>query len=152
MTAAISNRNVAETEVPITPPIAWNASRRSRIATVVVATASDASTTIVECPSEKYNPAATGRLAVAHQLAHDVIDRRDMIRVHRVPQSEHPREQRGPQQCRLPPAKAWPAHAQAMRLAATRGRKSPLNRRHRLAHGLSFRGSNAIIPLREFLL
>jgi len=44
--------------------------------------------TIVEWPSEKKSPAAAGRLPLLHELSRDVIDRRDMVGVHRVAETE----------------------------------------------------------------
>jgi hypothetical protein len=50
------NRKSADTVVPITPPILWNASRLLCITAAVAAIATDAMTTIVECPNEKKKP------------------------------------------------------------------------------------------------
>ena len=60
--AAMMSRKAADTEVPITPPMAWKSSSSSLKVAAVAATAMVASTTTVEWPSEKNRPAATGRL------------------------------------------------------------------------------------------
>ena len=59
--AAIASRNAAETVVPMMPPTSRNAPRFVWSAVAVAAMASDASTTTVECPSEKKKPTAIGR-------------------------------------------------------------------------------------------
>ena len=58
---AITSRNSAETMVPIMLPRLRNDSRRVLSAIAVAAMATDASTTTVECPSEKKNPMPRGR-------------------------------------------------------------------------------------------
>ena len=47
-----------------------------------------ASTTTVECPSEKNSPAADRPLAFLHQLSGDVVDGRDVVRIHGVAEPE----------------------------------------------------------------
>ena len=55
---------------------------------------------MVECPSEKNRPTADRALALLHQLARHVVDRRDMVGVERVPQPERIGERRRAQQHR----------------------------------------------------
>jgi len=59
--AATKKRNDTETNVPITPPTALNEAKRFSRAPVARAMATEAIITIVEWPSEKKNPTATGR-------------------------------------------------------------------------------------------
>ena len=56
------SRKTADTLVPMTPPIVWKSSSRPCIAAAVAAMAIEASTTIVEWPSEKKKPTAKGFL------------------------------------------------------------------------------------------
>ena len=48
--------------------------------------------TIVECPSEKKKPTPSGPLLVLQHLPRGVVDRRDVVGVERVPQSERVRQ------------------------------------------------------------
>ncbi len=59
---ATRNRKTTDTDVPITPPTTLNVSKRPSSAAVASAIAAEASTTMVEWPSEKNKPTATGRL------------------------------------------------------------------------------------------
>ena len=56
----MTSRNVAETVVPMTPPIDWRAGT-SLTKAADMAMTTESATTIVECPSEKKRPTATGR-------------------------------------------------------------------------------------------
>ena len=58
----------------------------------------DAMTTIEEWPSEKKKPTESGRLPLLHQLAHDIVDRRDVVGVEGVAQPEHIGEEGGAEQ------------------------------------------------------
>ena len=78
--------------VPITPPTLDQAPNRSLIATEVSAIASDNPNTTVECPSEKIEPHAHRLLPLLHQLPRHIVDRRDMVRIHRVTQPERVRQ------------------------------------------------------------
>ena len=53
-------RNVAETAVPMRPPISWRVGMSLTIEAEMAIT-TDSSTTIVEWPSEKKSPTPTGR-------------------------------------------------------------------------------------------
>ena len=59
---AIASRKNAETSVPMMPPTWWKESNSCLKASALAATATEASTTMVEWPREKKNPTVTGRL------------------------------------------------------------------------------------------
>ena len=46
-------------------------------------------------PERKEEPDRVGRLALLHQLAHDIVDGRDMVGIESVPEAEHVGEQCG---------------------------------------------------------
>ena len=76
--------------------------RSCRVSAVAVtAMAMDASTTTVEWPSEKKKPDAERPLPILHQLARDVVDRRNVVGVDRVAQAESVREERRAEQQRV---------------------------------------------------
>ena len=54
-----------------------------------------------EWPSEKKKPTADRPLALLHQLARDIVDRRDVVGVDRVTQTETVGEQRRAEQHRI---------------------------------------------------
>ena len=83
-----------------------------------------ASTIASEWPSEKNKPTENRPLAVLHQLADHIVDRRDMVGVDRVPQSKHIGEECGAQQ-RRPPAKASTAQVHTSALATKARHRSP---------------------------
>ena len=62
---------------------------------------SDSATTIVEWPSEKKRPTATGRLPSCISFRVDVVDRGDVVGVHRVTEPEAVGEECGRQQDRV---------------------------------------------------
>ncbi len=66
---AMASRNRAETEVPRILPTLWKVPRRPLNAVAVAAIAAEASTTIVECPSEKIEADPNRTPAHLHQLA-----------------------------------------------------------------------------------
>ena len=56
----MTSRKIADTLVPISPPISWNPGMSLTIP-AESAIRTDSPTTIVECPSEKKSPTPTGR-------------------------------------------------------------------------------------------
>ena len=95
------------------------------------AIATDSATTIVEWPSEKKRPTADRPLAVLHQLAGRVVDRRDVVRVDRVAQAEGVGEEGGREQDRVAGRDATRVSPQAVRLKASRNPYTPMTLRRR---------------------
>ncbi len=92
MSAAIRYRKLPETPVPIQLVDLVQAGVPLLDRTVQRATPTEirnaSANTIVEWPSENQKPDAQRPLALAHQLAGRVVDRRDVVGVERVAQAE----------------------------------------------------------------
>jgi hypothetical protein len=86
LTIAIVSRNIADTQVPMAPPVSLNVSKEPWSVVAVTAITRVASTTT---------------FALRHQLADDIVDGRDMVGVDRMPEPENVGEQGRPQQRRL---------------------------------------------------
>jgi len=56
------------------------------------------STTTVEWPRKRKKPTVTGPFALLHQFSHDVINGRDVIRIHRMAQPEAVGQESGAQE------------------------------------------------------
>ena len=98
---AMANRNSAETLVPTMPPNAFSESKRDVSAEAAKATPIDMQDHDGRVAERKEEANADRPLALLHELARDIIDRRDMIGVDRMPQAERIGEQRRAQQDRL---------------------------------------------------
>ena len=64
---------------------------------MAAARAAEARRTMVEWPREKKKPTEMGRRPLLHELAHHVVDGRDMVRVHRVAEAEEVGQKGRPQ-------------------------------------------------------
>ena len=85
----------------MTPPTAFIESKRDVSAEAAKATPTDMSDHDGRMAERKEEADADRPLALLHQLARDVVDRRDMIGVDRVAQAEGIGEQRRAEQHRL---------------------------------------------------
>ena len=96
----MARRNIADTLVPITPPILWNASSLLCM-TAAVRRDSDGSKDddggVAEGKEEAYR---VRRFAFLHQLANDIVDGGDMVGVEGMPKPEHISQERRPEQDR----------------------------------------------------
>ena len=95
------SRKTADTSVPITPPISRTAvhavlQRQRRGRNRRRSQNDDRGVPQREHESHRNRP-----LALLHQFARHVVDRRDMVRIHRVAQAKAVRQQRRPQQQRI---------------------------------------------------
>ena len=59
--------------------------------------------TTVECPSEKKKPGCRRSLAFLHKFSGDVVDGRDVVRIHGVAEPERVSQKGGPQLQRIIP-------------------------------------------------
>ena len=84
----------------MTPPTAFSESKRDLSAEAAKAPPTDSIPTTADWPSEKKKPTPPA-LALLHELARDVVDRRDMVGVDRVAEAERISEQRRSEQNRL---------------------------------------------------
>ena len=116
----MTSRNSAETAVPMTPPMSWKASSwllqgRGRRGDGDRGQDHDGRV------AEREEEADRQRLlAFLHQLAHDIVDGRDVVGIERMPQAERVGQKRGAQQQVGRSARALQAQAQAAMLAAIR--------------------------------
>ncbi len=100
---AMANRNSAETLVPMMPPTALNESKRDVSAAAAKATPIDMQHHDRRVAERKEEADADRTLALLHELAGDVVDRRDMVGVDRVAQAERIGQQRRAEQDRPSP-------------------------------------------------
>ena len=98
LTSAMAIRKNAETAVPISPPTFSNQSNRSFSAMEVSAIATERPNDDGGVAQREKEADAHRTLPLLHQLARDVVDRRDVVRIHRVTQPKKVGQQRRAEQ------------------------------------------------------
>ena len=120
LASATANRKNAETLVPISPPTSLNAANRLCSATVAAANASDGEHDDRRMAEREEEADRDRPLAVLHQLAGDVVDRRDVVGVDRMPQPERVGEKRRAEQHRVARGRRRAPRPRPARFAMTR--------------------------------
>ena len=95
------NRNSADALVLMTPPIALNEPTPDVTAAAATATADRQADHDGRMAEREKQPDRDRPLAGLHQLAGDIVDRRDVVGIDRMPKAEAVGQQRRPEQDRL---------------------------------------------------